>query len=45
VALIAVVIAGTVFILGQALNSRFQDTCNAVNQNQGQANNNCQPQH
>jgi pilus assembly protein Flp/PilA len=33
VALIAVVIAGTVFILGQALNDQFKGTCEAVQQN------------
>jgi pilus assembly protein Flp/PilA len=31
VALIAVVIAGTVFLLGRSLNTRFQNTNNCVN--------------
>jgi pilus assembly protein Flp/PilA len=36
VALIAVVIAGTVFILGQALNNRFNHACDSVSgQSQG----------
>ena len=30
VALIAVIIAGTVAILGNVLNSKFQQTCNSV---------------
>jgi pilus assembly protein Flp/PilA len=37
VALIAVIIAGTVMLLGNALNSKFQSACNAV------ANSTCAP--
>jgi pilus assembly protein Flp/PilA len=44
VALIAVIIAGTVAILGNALQNRFNDACNAVangNGSAGSANQNC----
>jgi pilus assembly protein Flp/PilA len=40
VALIAVIIAGTVAILGNVLQSKFNSTCDAVKTGQAAANNN-----